>query len=289
MMTLPEHVRKALSSAESNGHVTDRASAFEALRPLGLEDFGLVLWNMPSSEYPTLSKFLPAMSSDTVTMHWTGSSGVDLLQQSVPFVRSCAENYADICGDTLRGKAILDFGCGYGRFLRLFSYFTNAMAGVDAWDKSLEQSRNSGFADIVHKSDAVPASLPLTDQFDFSFAFSVFTHLNKHAALASLRALRKSVRNNGLLAITIRPIEFWSVSQAGHLANRINEANSMSELHRSNGFAFLPHTDCDSQSDYGDTSLTLQWLENNIAGWNIVRVDRSLNDPLQLYVFLQAL
>jgi len=90
------------------------------------------------------------------------------------------------------------------------------------------------------------------------------------------------------LAITIRPIEFWSVSQAGHLANRINEAKSMSELHQRSGFAFLPHANCAPQSNYGDTSLTLQWLENNVAGWNIVRVDRSLSDPLQLYVFLQA-
>jgi SAM-dependent methyltransferase len=288
MTTLPEHVREFLSRVESGGHVTDRASAFEALRPLGLEDFGLVLWNMPMTDCPTLSKFLPAMSSDTVTMHWTGSSGVALLQQSVAFVRSCAANYADICGETLRGKAILDFGCGYGRFLRLFSYFTNAMAGVDAWEQSLEQCRSSGLADVVHKSDAVPASLPLAQQFDFAFAFSVFTHLNKHAALASLGALRQSVKNDGLLAITIRPIEFWSVSQAGHLANRTNEATSMSELHRSSGFAFLPHADCDPKSNYGDTSLTVQWLENNIAGWNIVGVDRSLNDPLQLYVFLQA-
>ena len=288
MMTLPEHVRKALSLAESGGHVIDRASAFESLRPLGLEDFGLVLWNMPMTDYPTLSKFLPAMSPDTVTMRWTGSSGIALLQQSVAFVRSCAAHYADICGDTLQGKAILDFGCGYGRFLRLFSFFTNAMAGVDAWERSLKHIRDSGFADIVHKSAAVPTSLPLAQQFDFAFAFSVFTHLNKHAALASLGALRKSVKTNGLFAITIRPIEYWSVSQSRHLANRTNEANSMSELHRSNGFAFLPHVDCDPQSNYGDTSLTLQWLENNIAGWNIVRVDRSLNDPLQVYVFLQA-
>jgi SAM-dependent methyltransferase len=288
MMTLPEHVTEALSRVESDGHVTDRASAFEALRRLGLEDFGLVLWNMPMTDYPTLSKFLPPMSSDDVTMRWTGSSGAALLQQSVTFVRSCAANYGDTCGDTLRRKAILDFGCGYGRFLRLFSYFTNDLAGVDAWNGSLEQSRHSGFADIVHKSDEVPASLPLARQFDFAFAFSVFTHLNKTAALASLAALRKAVKNNGMLAMTIRPIEFWSIADSQSLANRADEAKAMSELHRSSGFAFRPLAGQGPQSNYGDTSLTVQWLEDNLIGWNVTGIDRSLNDPCQVYVFLKA-
>lgn len=284
-----EHIDEHLKAAERSGSLTDRAAAFAALRPLGLDDFGWALWNMPNPTYRRLSTLLPPMAPDRITKAWTGASGMVLLQQSLSFVRACAENYAALTGTTLRGKRILDFGCGYGRFLRLFSFYTDRIFGVDAWEQSLEHSRSAGFGDIVARSDEVPATLPVEGPFDFAFAFSVFTHLDETAALAALGALRGAMAEGGILTITFRPVEFWDFAASGSLSGRVAEVRQRLKDHRANGFAYLPHRSADAREvHYGDTSMTLDWLAPRLQGWQIVGIDRSLNDSLQRYAFLRA-
>ncbi len=65
----------------------------------------------------------------------------------------------------------------------------------------------------------------------------------------------------------------------------------MKALHQARGFAFCPHDlpPIDGDITYGDTSISLDWLERNIDGWKRVGIDRSLEDPYQIYVFLEAI
>lgn len=283
----PEHIYDRIKAAEAEG-VSSRAQAYAALRPLGLEDFGWVLWNTPLSGFPALSAQLPLMASEEVTKRWTGAVGRVLLEQSVSFVRSCAQNYASHTGKTLDGKKILDFGCGYGRFLRLFSYFTDQLVGVDAWDKSLQHCRDAGLGDLVSLSDEAPESLPVENGFDFIFSFSVFTHLSEKSTRLCLSSLRKVISPDGLLVITVRPVEFWSHAAKGSLSDRTEEVRVARDEHYRSGFAFVPQLSAGSRAQhYGDSSLTLDWLSSEIDGWEIVAVDRALNDSLQRYVFLR--
>src|SRR5690606_1155099 len=113
----------------------------------------------------------------------------------------------------------------------LFSYYTDDIFGVDAWEVSLVHSRDAGFADKVFKSDEVPNSFPFKEPFDFLFSFSVFTHLSEKATIASLNALRGAAKTGAVLAITIRPIEFWTMSSQGktHLKTSLSETNKLIE------------------------------------------------------------
>lgn len=283
-------VQDFLAKVETTVKPDSRDAALAALRPLGLTHFGMVLWQAPLKDHPLLSRHLPPMSPPEVQARWTGSQGDKLLAQSLPFVQSCSENYTTVTGKTLHNARILDFGCGYARFLRLFSYYTDQVLGCDPWEASLDQSRAVGFGDRVRKSDALPQSLPFDEPFDFAFAFSVFTHLNERATILCLRALRGVVRTGGVLCITIRPPEYWQGHFVNHSYAPKGSLDHYVKTHKERGFAFFPHgaKPDDPDATYGDSSMTMDCLAGMAEGWKIVAQDRALEDPMQHYVFLQA-
>lgn len=137
--------RNFFANVEVEVKPASRDAALAALRPLGLTDFGRLLWASPLKDYPLLARYLPPMSPPDVQARWTGSQGMKLLSQSLPFVQSCSENYTAVTGQSLKNARILDFGCGYARFLRLFSYYTDDVQGCDPWEASLDHplSQNS--------------------------------------------------------------------------------------------------------------------------------------------------
>lgn len=284
-----QFIKDVLSRLESDPAITTRDAAMAGLRDLGLGDFGAVLWASPLAGYPKLAQLLPPMSPVEVQRKWTGATEERLLIQSLDFVRSVSENFTAITGQSLQGRAILDYGCGYARFLRLFSYYTANLWGVDAWESSLEESRRAGFADRVKKIDAKPAGLPFDRPFDLVFAFSIFTHLRGDTAAGALAAMAGSVRPGGVACITIRPEEYWPQRFENMKGHSAKDADPYLAAHRSRGYAFRPHAGRaeDPDATYGDSSMSLGWLEQNARGWRIAATDRSRMDEMQRYIFLQ--
>lgn len=193
------HINEHLSEYESE--YKDQSSRFGALkhlRKLGLGDFVHVMSHLPIKAYPLFSSCLPHMTEDDICKTWTGNIGSVVMEQALDFVRCCAERYVAITGQKLAGERILDFGCGYGRFLRCFSFFSDEVYGVDAWDSSLDHCRKAGFANFVFILQVVPTNFPVPGQFNLTTAFSVFTHLSEESTVASLAALRKSAITGGV-------------------------------------------------------------------------------------------
>ncbi|GHU35099.1 hypothetical protein AGMMS50256_29730 [Betaproteobacteria bacterium] len=193
---------------------TTRMEIFERCRILGLTDFGLLILGMPNPEFPKISKILPRMASEEVQKSWTGSSGSTLLAQTLDFVRSLSYNYTKYTGNTLEARKILDFGCGYGRIARLMYYFTSEdnFHAMDPWDKSLEICNQDGLTKNFLLSDYLPLTLPAEEKsFDLIFAFSVFTHLSERAIRTNLNTISKYIKPDGLIVITIRPVEYWDI------------------------------------------------------------------------------
>lgn len=282
-----DHIKKHLSEYEN--HDKDQSSqqnATKHLRKLGLGDFVGVMSHLPLKDYPVFSSCLPNMTEDDICKTWTGNIGSVVMEQALDFVRSCADRYVAITGQNLAGGRILDFGCGYGRFLRCFSFFSDEVYGVDAWDSSLDHCRKAGFANFVSKSEVVPTNLPVPGQFNLTTAFSVFTHLSEESTVASLAALRKSAITGGVLAITIRPIEYWNFASVNGMLNSDFKVEELTHNHDNLGFAFMPHG---GSNHYGDTSMTIDWLRRSALGWEVVAIDRSPKDQLQRYVFLRAI
>jgi SAM-dependent methyltransferase len=265
----------------------------KALRCLGIEDFAYVLMTMPHPQFPRISSLLPRMASEDLQRRWTGATGITLLRQTGAFVRSLAYNYARFSDGTLEGRSILDFGCGYGRIARWMYYFSDPcrVFGVDPWERAIEVCRQDGLGPQFMQSSYLPTNLPVGDvRFDLIYAFSVFTHLSERAMRAALTTLTEYLNANGLLVITIRPVEYW---QNEKLARSKGLVERQLAMHKEKGFSFLPHDHeqdrprIDGEMTYGDTSFTLEWFSRNFPYLTLRGVDRSLDDSLQYYLFLQ--
>jgi SAM-dependent methyltransferase len=265
-----------------------RADAYSELRQLGMNDFSTVLWSMPDQRFSHLSSVLPVMATEDVQQLWTGYHGYSLLSQSISFMRAMAANYASITGKTLNGKRILDYGCGYGRLLRLAAFYSDDIYGVDPWPESIRQCNEAGLSDVA-LSDYLPNQLPVPQDLDFAYAFSVFTHLSENAARAALAAIHRHLRSQGVLCITIRPVEYWRMVYGSEWDEA--QLAEMEQQHQS-GFAFHPHSwmaPGTEEVTYGDSSMTMEWLTRVCleSGWTLEGTDRTIDDPVQRFVFLR--
>jgi len=280
-------VKCLIDQIEADRNVTTAEGAFRALRGLGLDDFGGFLLTIPNNDYPKLSRLLPDMASEQAQQSWTGSSGITLLKQTATFARSLAYNYNRLTGKVLDGAKILDYGCGFGRIARLMYRFTDPsnFYGVDPWDKSINLCKQARLPGNFAVSDYLPTTLPVgSTKFDLIYALSVFTHLSERALKTSMGTLRKYIAREGLLLITIRPVEIW-----GHIIQYTpQERETRAKEHEKKGFAFQPHQRpaVDGDITYGDASLSLDWLAKACPEWKILDWDRSFTDPYQVLVFL---
>jgi SAM-dependent methyltransferase len=283
-------IERQIEKIENEAQFATQEEAMAALRCLGLDDFGAVLFSMPNPAWPRLSALLPRMAGEEAQLRWTGASGQELLRRSSVFVRSVSYNYAKLTGKTLAGANILDFGCGWGRLARLFYYFVpmSAFVGVDPMEESHAECRAAGLGSMILRSQYLPLSLPISPvSIDLAYAFSVFTHTSERATVTCLAAIRQTLKLGGILCLTIRPQEYWD---QGASPVSLDVAAGLKDRHRVTGFAFTPHAlpPVDGDLTYGDTSMSLEWLQDHAAGYALAGIDRSLDDPYQPYVYLKA-
>lgn len=248
--------------------------------PLGI--FGELLLEIPDN-YDRLKAYFPSMASQEVQNNWTGSHGKVLLRQSEIFARMLVSGYAATTGRKIADATILDYGCGWGRLIRLLYKYSSIenIYGVDPWGESIRICRENKVGCHLAISDYVPDTLPFDHQFDLIFAFSVFTHLSEKTTAKVLNTLRNYISPSGMLAITIRPKEYWEIHQKGKLAAE------MTKMHEQSGFAFTPHhrDPIDGDITYGDSSISLEYLADNFPRWNLVSAEWDKIDPYQVVLF----
>ncbi len=181
---------------EIEDSAVDTESALAGFRRLTFHEFGEFLLSLPNEDFPILSSLLPASTPESVQKEWTGSSGIALLRSSISFVNFLVSSFAEITGDPIGKATVLDFGCGWGRLLRLMMFYVkaNALFGCDAWENSLAHCKAAGIQVPLAKSDSIPTDLPFAGMnFDLIYCFSVFTHLSETTTAAVLRCLRKRI------------------------------------------------------------------------------------------------
>lgn len=247
--------------------------ALKILRELPLDDFGALMLD-PAQH--GLGDVLPEMPMKEVQVHWTGNHGAALLSISLAFMRTVESLNARFRRRSLFDQVILDYGCGWGRLLRLALYYSNPekLIGVDAWESSLKHCRDAGVQATFHRIAAAPDTLPDMPPIDVAYAYSVFTHLPERVARSALRAIRTVIAPEGLFVFTFRPIEFWQGASADQVRS------TMENEHRTRGLAFQA---APKSSDYGDTSMSHEFVARmlNECGWRKLAFEKNLGAPLQ--------
>ena len=266
---------------------SDRAAVFAALRQFPVDSVGDFLLDVPNDG--ALRAILPVMASGEVQRNWTGSEGSQLLAQSCAIARVIETGYMRYVGRTLQDTKILDFGCGWGRLIRLMYKFTapDNIYGCDPWQRSLDICKGDNVSAHLALSDYLPTTLPFSGvDFGLIYAFSVFTHLSERAASTAMNALRGAIGRDGLLVITVRPPSYWDYHDQRQ--NQVDR-EAMKTAHRTTGFAFTPHQrdKVDGDITYGDSSISVAYIEKNWPTWQIIGTDALLQDPYQHFVFLK--
>ncbi len=276
---------KIVREIEKNADSATAEEILQSLRRLSLDDFGDLIISLPNPQFPNISRKLPAMASAEVQNSWTGSHGFELLRQTLAFTKQLEVNCTRYLQRPLRDIEIMDFGCGYGRFIRMLYYYTSPdkIWGIDAWSRSLEKCREVGLLGNFALSEQIPEVMPVKlNKFDLAFSFSVFTHLSPRSIKACLAAIRKSINTGGVFIATIRPVEFWPYLDK---MRGSSHAENLTREHEQNGFAYLPHAGAEGEF-YGDISCNASYLAQE--GWELIGYDSTILDNFQVSVLLRA-
>lgn len=271
---------------------SDTSSLLSQLRSIGLTEFALVTNAMNPHDYPSLGKHIPSRTADDIQLLFTGSTDTELLKQSIDFVRhffSQAAMYQTSLIETHDSTAkILDYGCGWGRLLRLFTFYFSPdnLLGVDPWDKALVECEKAGITSPTQLNERDASDL-VGMKFNAGYSFSVFTHLPSSLAKSVLKNLSQSFPRDGIFVITVRPPEYWDI-RIEHAKNEKNNPEVFEKAidsHYANGFSYVPRN-AKTVEYYGDASMTTGWIDSNIPEWRIISQERSLSDPAQIYLTL---
>ncbi|WP_395645643.1 class I SAM-dependent methyltransferase [Terricaulis sp.] len=273
-------VRAALDAADEAVAQGAYDRVADALTPLPLELFVLLYFEF-AAEWPHLSAWLPRLPSAADQERWTGLSGWPAMHAAAVFVGDVLAKF----GRDARDAKVLDYGCGWGRMLRLLyaRVRMSGIYGVDPWPPSLELVQDAPGS--VAQVDYLPERLPFDEKFDLIYAFSVLTHISPNAQRAVLSAMRKHIAADGLVALTVRPGSYWEkVDWPGP-----DERAALLDRHRSAGFAYIPNppTPDGHTPDYGRASITLEHIRREWREWSVDGVQWRAADPFQLSVYLR--
>ena len=121
---------------------------------------------------------------------------------------------------------VLDFGCGWGRFARMFLRDVpgSRIWCADAWDLALNCCRETGVPGrLVQLRQMPPSPLP-SRRFDTAFAYSVFSHLSPTAHDAWRQEFARVVKPGGLVFVTTEGR--WFIDYCQHLRECPDEVTS---------------------------------------------------------------
>lgn len=270
----PDAVARLLSVASSIPNKSDpEASAANAaeidprIAPLAdnLSNAPLVLGSLSTDTLvqlfmrPSDHSPLPRWPDEATQRRFTGGAGKPLLNRAAAFVR-VIENDGAFSGDW-RG---LDYGCGWGR---IASYLLtkgrpDQLDVCDAWPGSLDYIKVGGFKNRAFLVSEALKPGEIDGDYDFAYAFSIFTHLSRPTFENNLRRLAMVLRPGGNLYFTVRHEAFLRNGQTLD----------------SDGFWFEG-----KNATYGDSVVSRAYLERLAAQFGALRYLGSPESLQELY------
>jgi len=265
-------------------------------RPLWVKDLSDQGWFdmlVKSISTPVVNGLaFPGFPPKEMQTQFVGSSDKKTLGEAFAFYRFVKES-AQKWGTPIGPKSrFLDFGCGWGRYMRFFwkDVDVENLYGCDVNAMIVETCRNLNIPGQVSLIDP-HGKLPYPDSyFDTIMAYSVFTHLPETVNLHWMRELARVARPGCVFCLTLEPRRFidfikgipkntdsvWYQKLSAHKPR-------LMEFYRtfdSGNLAFMPtHEGC--ETTYGDVVIPLSFIER--AWGTSFKVHIYIDDPTRFW------
>jgi SAM-dependent methyltransferase len=157
---------------------------------------------------PRLAEILPAFPSEEVQFNFTGAAWDDTMRQAFQFY-TLVQHIVRVHG-AQPPSSVLEFGCGWGRIIRLFlrDVPPGQLWGVDCLSTAIDICKATNTYCRFELVDPLPPSTLPAASFDLVYAYSVFSHLSEDAHLQWLKEFTRILRPGGLIVVTTRPRDF---------------------------------------------------------------------------------
>jgi ubiquinone/menaquinone biosynthesis C-methylase UbiE len=220
----------------------------------------------------------PRFPADSLQAQFVGSANDGALQEACQFYielkRWAAAANVPVCAQS----RVLDFGCGWGRYLRFFWKDVSAanIFGVDVDPSILEVCKETGVpGNLTHISPT--GKLPFADGF-FShvMAYSVFTHLPKDIHLHWMTEIARVMQSGATFSLTLEPRRFLDFveqqrdnasSSPWHeaMARFSSSVPTFKQAFDAGQIAYLPTGGGDYRHAdvYGDAAVPLAFIEQH--------------------------
>lgn len=157
---------------------------------------------------------VPPLPPTPIQERFCGRAGRSAMEQALEFykvIRSAAEK-ADRPLSSM--KAVLDFGCGWGRITRCFlrDLEPETLQGTDCDPEMVDYCSSVMPGHRFSCNPPLPPSSFADGQFDLIYAYSVFSHLSEAAHRAWLGEFHRIMKPGALLIVTTRPryfVAYW--------------------------------------------------------------------------------
>jgi len=153
---------------------------------------------------------MPRFPDDVLQTNTVGHAGAQPLREAALFF-AAVDRYMKRLGRPLGPSTrLLDFGCGWGRILRLFLRDCKAahLQGVDVDPMLVDVCRSTFPYATFDQVEPLPPTSFADGSFDVITAYSVFSHLAEHASQAWVREFARLLRPGGVMLVTTQRRDF---------------------------------------------------------------------------------
>lgn len=177
----------------------------------GAEDSAWYALLLRSIDQPEIGGMrFPGFPPAELQRRFVGADGATTMREAFRFHSHVKAVCAGLGRPIGRGMRLLDFGCGWGRFLRIWWKDVGAegLFGCDIHAPAVALCRELGLPgrlDVITHGGALPHA---DATMDVVMAYSVFTHLSERAHRHWLAEIARVLRPGGILALTLEPPRF---------------------------------------------------------------------------------
>lgn len=159
---------------------------------------------------------LPGFPPPSLQANTVGKTGIDAIREAFTFFQDCKAQFAKSGSPLQRGKAVLDFGTGWGRIARCFikDLGIEGVFGMDVTEEFIDICRATFHSHHFIVNEPFPPTPVPAGRFDYIVAYSVFSHLSEAACAAWMQEFSRILTPGGIVAVTTRSRAFIDYCQA---------------------------------------------------------------------------